>query len=48
MIKYIKKQENFFNIDRRRTMIYDSGVGFMDLKAHSLKGELESKEIDEI
>ena len=37
MIKYNMKEKNFIVIDRNRTMIYDSRVGFLDLKALSLK-----------
>ena len=38
----------FFTIDRNRTMIYDSRIGFLDLKGLSLKDELESNKIDKI
>ena len=48
MIQYIKKKESFIIVDRNRTMIYDSRVGFLDLKALSLKGKLESNEIDKL
>ena len=40
MIKYNKKEKTFFIIDRNGTMIYDSRVGFLDLKALSLKYKL--------
>ena len=43
MIKYNKKEEIFIIIDRNRTMIYDSRIGLLDLKALSLKDELEKK-----
>ena len=45
MIKYIKKEETFIIIDRNRTMIYDSRIGFLELNALSLKDELESSEM---
>ena len=45
MTKYNKKKETFIIIDRNRTMIYDSRIGFLDLKALSLKDELEGSEI---
>ena len=48
MIKYNKKEETFIIIDRNRTMIYDSTVGFLDLKALSLKDKLESDEKDKL
>ena len=32
MIKYNKKEETFIIIDRNRTMIYDSRIGFLGLK----------------
>ena len=32
IIKFNKKEKNFIIIDRNRTMIYDSRVGFLDLK----------------
>ena len=41
IIKYNRKDNNFIIIDRNRTMIYDSRVGFLDLKALSLKDELD-------
>ena len=37
MINYKKKGETFIIIDRNRTTIYDPRIGFMDLKALSLK-----------
>ena len=40
IIKY-KKENTFIIINSNRTMIYDSRVGFLDLKALSLKDELE-------
>ena len=33
---------------KNRTKIYDSRVGFLDLKALSVKDELDSKEIDKL
>ena len=48
MIKYNKKEKTFINIDRNRTLIYDSRVGFLDIKALSLKDELEKDEINKL
>ena len=48
LIKYNKKEETFIIIDRNRTMIYDSRVGFLDIKAFSLNDELESNEIHKL
>ena len=45
-IKYNKKEKTFIIFDRFRTMIYDSRVDFLDLKALSLKDELERNEIN--
>ena len=42
--KYNRKEKAFIIIDKNRTMIYDSRVGFLDLKALSLKDKLESEE----
>ena len=44
IIKYNRKENTFIIIDRNRTMIYDSGVGFLDLKNLSLKDKLESED----
>ena len=44
IIKYIRKENTFIIIDKNRTMIYDSRVGFLDLKALSLKDKLESED----
>ena len=41
ILKYNRKDNTLFIIDRNRTMIYDSRVGFLDLKALSLKDELD-------
>ena len=41
MVKYNKKEKTFIIIDRNITMIYDSRVGLLDLKALSLKDKLE-------
>ena len=38
--KYNRKENTFFIIDKNRTMIYESRVGFLDLKALSLKDKL--------
>ena len=46
MIRYNKKEETFIIFDRNRTTKYDSTVGFIDLKAISLKDELERNEIN--
>ena len=48
MIKYNKKEETFIIINRKRTMMNDTRVGFQDLKSLSLKDELESNEIDKL
>ena len=44
IIKYNRKENTFIFIDKNRTMIYDSRVGFFDLKALSLKDKLESED----
>ena len=44
IFKYNRKENTFIIIDKKRTMIYDSRVGFLDLKALSLKDKLESEE----
>ena len=48
IIKYNKKENTFIIINSNRTMIYDSRVGFLDLKALSLKGELEREDINKL
>ena len=48
IIKYNKKENNFIIINSNRTMIYDSRVGFLDLKALSLKDELEREDINKL
>ena len=48
MIKYNKKENTFIIIDKNRTMIYDSRIGFIDLKALSLKDELEREDINKL
>ena len=48
IIKYNKKQNTFIIINSNRTMIYDSRVGFLDLKALSLKDELEREDINKL
>ena len=45
IIKYNKKENTFFIISSNRTMIYVSRVGFLDLKALSLKDDLEREDI---
>ena len=47
IIKYNKKEKTFF-ISSNRTMIYDSRVGFLDLKALSLKDDLERDDINKL
>ena len=42
------KKENTIIIHSNRTMIYDSRVGFLDLKALSLKDELEREDINKL
>ena len=44
IIQYNKKENTFIIIAKNRTMIYDSRVGFLDLKALSLKDNLESED----
>ena len=45
IIKYNRKENTFIIIiDKNRTMIFDSRVGFLDLKALSLKDKLESED----
>ena len=48
IIKYNRKENTFIIIDKNRTMIYDSRVGFIDLKALSLKDELEREYINKL
>ena len=48
IIKYNKKENTFIIISSNRTMIYDSRVGFLDLRALSLKDDLERKDIDKL
>ena len=44
IIKHNRKENTFIIIDKNRTMIYDSRVVFLDLKALSLKDKLESED----
>ena len=44
IIKYNRKENTFIIIDKNRTKIYDSRVGFLDLKALSLKDKLEKED----
>ena len=44
IIKYNRKETTFIIIDKNRTMIYDSRVGFLELKALRLKDKLESED----
>ena len=46
IIKYNRKENIFIIISSNRTMIYDSRVGFLDLKALSLKDDLEREDIN--
>ena len=46
IINYNKKENTFIIISSNRTMIYDSRVGFLDLKALSLKDDLEIEDIN--
>ena len=46
IIKYSKTEKLSIIFDRNRTMLYDSIVGFLDIKALSLKDILESDEIN--
>ena len=48
IIKYNKKENTFIIINSNRTVIYDSRVGFLDLKALSLKDELEREDINKL
>ena len=48
IIKYNKKEKTFIIINSNRTMIYGSRVGFLDLKALSLKDELEREDINKL
>ena len=48
IIKYNKKENTFIIINSNRTMIYDSRVGFLDLKALSLKDELEREDVNKL
>ena len=48
IIKYNRKENAFIIIDKNRTMICDSTVGSIDLKALSLKIELEKGDINKL
>ena len=48
IIKYNKKESTFIIINSNRTMIYDSRVIFLDLKALSLNDELEGEDINNL
>ena len=48
IIKNNKKENTFIIINSNRTMIYDSRVGFIDLKALSLRDELEREDINKL
>ena len=44
IIKYNRRENTLIIIEKNRTMTYDSRVGFLDLKALSLKDKLESED----
>ena len=48
IIKYNKKENTFFIFSSNRTVKYDSRVGFLDLKALSLKDDLEREDINKL
>ena len=48
IIKYNKKENTVIIISSNRTMIYDSRVDFLDLKALSLKDDLEREDINKL
>ena len=48
IVKYNKKENTFIIINSNRTMIYDSRIGFVDLKALSLKDDLEREDINKL
>ena len=48
IIKYNRKENTFIINDKNRTMLYDSRVGFIDLKALSSKDELEREGINKL
>ena len=48
IIKNNKKENTIIIISSNRTMLYDSRVGFLDLKALSLKDDLEREEINKL
>ena len=44
IIKCNRKGNTFIIIDKNRTLIYDSSVNFLDLKALSLQDKFESED----
>ena len=48
IIKYNKKENTFIIINSNRKMLYDSRVGFLDLKALSLKDEIKRGDINKL
>ena len=48
IIKYNRKENTFIIINSNKTMIYDSRVGFLDLKALSLKDESGREDINKL
>ena len=48
IIKYNKKENTFIIISSNRTMINDSRIGFLDLRALSSKDDLENEDINKL
>ena len=48
IIKYNRKENSFIIINSNRTMVYDSRVGFLDLKDPILKDELGREDINKL
>ena len=48
IIKFNNKENTFIIISSNRTRLYDSRVGFLDLKALSLKDDLEREDINKL
>ena len=48
IIKYNKKEDTSNIFDNERTMIYDSRVGLLDLKAPSLRDKISNDEINKV
>ena len=45
IINYNKKEDTFLIIDKNRTPVYDSRVGFLDIIALNFKDKLSNDEI---